>query len=120
MLPLFLLISLLLIAENINIQVSPNVLNLQSNGVVVTIHTDIAYSDVDASSVKLNGVLIQSWKADNQGNFVAKFNMDDIKDLPGLMIGEYNALTLEGLKYSGETFTGTDEILVVNNIRKGK
>ncbi len=30
-------------AEEIEIQVSPNILNLESNGIVVTIHTDIEY-----------------------------------------------------------------------------
>lgn len=63
----------------IMIQVSPNVLNLQNNGQVVTIHTDIAYSDVVGSTVSLNDVTISSYKTDNQGFFVAKFLMDDIK-----------------------------------------
>ena len=109
-----------LLSQDIEIQVSPNILNLQSNGVVVTIHTDVAYSLVDASTVTLNGVVIQSWKADDQGNFVAKFNMDEIKDLPGLEIGEYNTLTLEGSTSSGESFTGSEEVLVINNVPKGK
>ena len=109
-----------LFSQEIEIQVSPNILNLQSNGIVVTIHTDVAYSLVDASTVELNDVEIQSWKADNQGNFVAKFNMDDIKGLPGLKIGEYNILTLDGQTTDGGTFTGSEEVLVINNVPKGK
>lgn len=109
-----------LFSQDIEIQISPNILNLQSNVVVVTIHTDIAYSTVDASTVLLIGVEIQSLKSDNQGNFVAKFNMDDIKDLPGLEIGEYNTLKLEGLTGDGGEFTGSEEILVINNVPKGK
>ena len=108
-----------LFSQDIDIQVSPNILNLQSNGVVVTIHTDVAYSLVDASTVTLNAVEIQSWKADDQGNFVAKFNMDDIKDLD-LDIGEYNTLTLEGITTDDETFSGSEEVLVINNVPKGK
>lgn len=105
--------------EVIEIQVSPNVLNLQNNGVVVTIHTDIPYAAVNGSSVSLNGLEIESWKSDNQGFFVAKFNMDEVKDLDNLEIGEYNTLTLSG-ETGNDTFTGTDEILVINNIPNKK
>jgi len=105
--------------EVIEIQVSPNVLNLQSNGVVVTIHTDIPYSQVSASDVTLNGLEIDSWKADNQGFFVAKFDMDEVKDLEDLEIGSYNTLTLEGSKVSGGTFSGSEDVLVINNVPKG-
>jgi|GEM_PF-401986 len=104
---------------NINIAVAPNVLNLQNNGQVVTVHTDLPYSSVAGATVTLNGVEISGWKSDNQGNFVAKFVMQDIKNLP-LNIGELNTLTLTG---TGETvsggsfsFTGAADILVVNNI----
>lgn len=106
--------------EVIEIQVSPNILNLQSNGVVVTIHTDIPFSQVDAQSVSLAGVEIDSWKSDNQGFFVAKFDMDVIKDIESLVIGEYNTLTLDGLKYSGDEFTGSEDVMVINNISSGK
>ena len=108
------------VCQDIEIQVSPSILNLQSNGVVVTIHADIAYADVDASTVALNGVEIDSWKADNIGYFVAKFDMDDIKGLEGLRIGEYNTVTLSGSTIDGELFTGSEDVLVINNIPKGK
>lgn len=105
--------------EVIDIQISPNVLNLQNQGQVVTIHTDIPYWTVLGSSVSLNGVEIASWKADAQGYFVAKFVMSAIKNLP-LNIGEMNTMTLDGSKTDGETFTGSSEILVVNNVPSGK
>ena len=91
----------------IEIHFSPNVLNLQNQGQVVTIHTDIPYYTVEAETVYLNDVEIQSWKADNQGNFVAKFNMDAIQGLESLIVGEYNTFTLVGTCYDGSTFTGT-------------
>ena len=101
--------------EEITIDVAPNVLNIQSEGQVVTVHTDIAYWDVDVSAVFLNGVLISSWKADNRGNFVAKFLMDDIKFLGGLIIGDYNTLTLIGdTSYYDGAFSGKQEIKVIN------
>ena len=105
------------IVINITIDVAPNVLNLQNKGTVVTVHTDVAYSLVAATSVYLNGVLIQSWKADDRGNFVAKFNMEAIKDLP-LVINGYNTLTLTGYLTTGEQITGSQQIKVVNNLPK--
>lgn len=105
--------------ETIEIQVSPSTLNLQNNGQVVTVHTDIAYWLVEAETVSMNGVEIDSWKADDRGNFVAKFVMEAIVGLP-LDIGEYNDLTLEGVKYDGTTFTGTDQVMVIDVAKKGK
>ena len=102
-------------AFDIVIDVAPNVLNLQNNGQVVTVHTDISYGLVQASTVYLNNVAIDSWKSDLQGNFVAKFVMDEIKDLP-LDIDEYNTLTLVGLTTNNETFSGSQDILVINNL----
>ena len=99
----------------IEIQVSPNVLNILSKGEVVTVHTDIGYSAVAGSTVTLNGVEISHWKSDNRGNFVAKFLMEEIKGLEGLDIGGMNTLTLEGETVSGETFSGSTDILVVKN-----
>ena len=105
-------------AFEITIDVAPNVLNLESQGVVVTVHTDIAYWDVDVSAVFLNGVLISSWKADNRGNFVAKFLMDEIKTLEGLIIGGENTLTLIGATTSGVAFSGSQEIIVIEIVPK--
>ena len=102
--------------EEIIIDVAPNVLNIQSQGEVVTVHTDIDYWDVDVSAVFLNGVLISSWKADNRGNFVAKFLMEDIKTLDGLVIGGYNTLQLVGATKDGEAFSGAQDIKVIDVI----
>jgi hypothetical protein len=107
-------------AYEIAIDVSPNVLNIQSESVVVTIHTDIAYGAVDVSSVFLNGVLIDHWKSDNRGNFVAKFLSDEIKTLDGLITGDYNTLTMVGADTDGGAFIGTQDIMVINNIPAGK
>lgn len=101
------------------IQVSPNVLNLQNNGQVVTVHTNIAYSAVVASSVSLNDVTISSYKADNRGFFVAKFLIDDIKGLP-LDIDALNTLSLEGSTKTGDLFFGTQDILVIDVFQNGK
>lgn len=103
----------------ITIKVAPNVLNLASQGEVVTVHTDLPYSQVVVATVSLNGIEIQSWKSDSRGNFVAKFNMNDIKDLP-LMIDAYNTVTLAGTTVNQQNFSGSQSILVVHNIPQGR
>lgn len=107
-------------AFDIEIDVAPNVLNIQSESTVVTVHTDIAYSSVVGASVYLNGVAIDWWKSDARGNFVAKFDSDEIKSLPGLVIGGFNELTLCGYTKSLEAFSGTQGILVIDNVPAGK
>lgn len=107
-------------AFEILIDVSPNVLNIQSKSTVVTVHTDIAYNLVVGATVYLNGVAIDWWKADDRGNFVAKFVSDEIKTLEGLIIGGYNTLVLSGYTTGGEAFVGTQDIMVKDNIPAGK
>lgn len=102
------------------IDVAPNVLNIQSESNVVTVHTDIAYSLVVGSSVYLNGVLIDHWKSDNRGNFVAKFLANEVKKLDGLIIGDYNTLVLTGYTDDKEAFIGTQDIMVIDVIPNGK
>lgn len=102
----------------IQIQVAPSTLNIQNQGQVVTVHTSIAFRSVDAESVYLNGILIDSWKADNQGNFVAKFLMSEVKDLSLDTPGEYE-LTLTGSTVGGTKFWGTTYITVINILPSG-
>ncbi|MFC1766236.1 hypothetical protein ACFL6U_29695 [Planctomycetota bacterium] len=109
-------------AGEIEIQVSPNVLNLLNNGTVVTVHTNVPFSSVEGSTVTLNGVVISHWKSDNRGNFVAKFDMDEIKDLVEtgeLDLGE-QTLVLTGTTVDGESFTGETNIDIVKNVPKKK
>jgi len=104
-------------AYEIMIDVSPNVLNLQSSGTVVTVHTNMDYNTVIASSVFLNGVPISFYKSDDRGYFVAKFVMDEVKNLP-LIIGELNTLLLLGATDDGLSFTGTQDIKVISVMPK--
>jgi len=104
---------------DIEIDVSPNVLNIQSESTIVTVHTDIAYSLVIGATVFLNDVAIDWWKSDDRGNFVAKFVSDEIKTLDGLIIGEDNTLVLTGYTTGGESFIGTQDILVIDNVPVG-
>ncbi len=102
---------------DIMIQVSPSTLNIQSCGEVVTVHTSIAYSSVVGASVTLNNLPISWWKADNQGNFVAKFEMSEVKalaDTGDLEVPGENEITLVGTTTDGATFTGTESISVID------
>ncbi len=94
----------------IGIDVAPKVLNIESSGTVVTVHTNIKYWQVNAHTVTLNGLEIESWKADNLGFFVAKFEMDEVKGMADdgyLDIPDYYTVRLEG-----ETKPDADGIIV--------
>jgi len=106
-------------AFEIAIEVAPNVLNLQSQGEVVTVHTDIDYDQVYVSAVFLNGLPLSFSKEDNRGFFVAKFLMEEVKGLD-LVIGGYNTLTLVGTTIDGQAFSGAQEIMVVDNVPAGR
>ena len=106
------------------IQVSPATLNIQSAGQVVTVHTSIAYGQVVGGTVTLNDIPISWWKADNQGNFVAKFLMSEVKALAAddlLVVPGENTLTLSGMT-TDETpaeFWGTETITVIDVVPSG-
>ena len=110
---IFIQVPALCFGDEITIDVAPNVLNIKSEGQVVTVHTDIVYGVVVFHTVFLNGVAISSSKADNRGNFVAKFLMEEIKELD-LTTDDYNTLTLLGLTTDGEGFLGEQEIKVIS------
>ena len=101
----------------IAIDVAPNTLNIQSEGQLVTVHTSIAYNSVDGGTVELNGIEISWWKADNQGNFVAKFVMSEVKALAesgDLDVPGENELSLIGYTTEGTEFTGSQVITVID------
>ncbi len=100
---------------SIDIVVSPNVLNLESDGIWVTVHAVIPYSIVVKSEVFLNGIPVEVTKSDSRGELVAKFLFDDVR---GLVRPGTNDLTLTGVTASGQTFSGTDTILVIQQTRK--
>ena len=103
-------------AEEITIEIAPSTLNIQSNGKVVTVHTDIAYSHIDVYTVYLEGVAINSWKADDRGNFVAKFLIDEIKGISGLVINDYNTLKFVALTTYAEPVSvwGEADVMVID------
>ncbi len=69
----------------VTIDVAPNVINLGSSSTWVTVHTDIAFTVVNTTSVVLNvgsGTVSNDFCfADERGNLVAKFDMNAVKAL---------------------------------------
>lgn len=104
---------------NITINVTPNVINIQSKSSVITVHTNIDYDVIVGSSVKLNGIEINSWKADDRGNFVAKFLSDEVKSLDNLVIGGLNEIILTGITVDEKQFIGRQEIKIISIVPTG-
>lgn len=96
------------------IRIAPETLNLSSDGTVVTVHTDILYSEMDVYTVYLANVAISSWKADNRGYFVAKFLMDDVKAIDGLILNDYNIFQLVAVTVGGEPVCGEVDVMVID------
>jgi hypothetical protein len=102
------------IEMEITIRIAPETLNLRSEGTVVTVHTDVPYSDIDVYSVYLSGVPIKSWKADDQGNFVAKFSMDSVKAIDGLVLNDYNELKFVAVTLHDVVVWGEADVMVID------
>lgn len=102
-------------SQEIAIQVSPNTLNLDSEGTWVTVHATIPFSAVDLGSVTLtaNGadVAISSFYADARGDLVTKSSIDAVK---GKVDVGSATFTLSGLSKTGEPFSGSDTIRVID------
>jgi len=102
-------------STEVTIVVSPSTVALESQGVWVTVHAEIPYSVVVGLTVSLNGIPVDVTKADNRGELVAKFALDDVKDI--LEVGTAT-LTLSGMTSADEPFTGTDTIQVISGGKK--
>ena len=103
--------------NNIEVVVSPNVLNLESSGGDFTIHADIKYHadlDVEVYLNKKDSVPVLSTSADSRGDLVVKCDILYIKEMvtEGSTTFRLNVYTEDGVLYSG-----TDTIDVVS---KGK
>ena len=90
--------------NTIDIVVSPHVLNIESNGGSISIHTDIGFGLVEDTTVKVNGQEIEviSTFADDCGNLVVKCSTDEVK---GIVIYDESAdfvLTCNSGSYIGE------------------
>jgi len=99
----------------IDIVVSPNVLNLESNGGSISVHTDISYVAEAEVNLEVNGTTIDDINTfpDNCGNLVVKCSIDTVK---AIVANETEATFILTVSYDGETYTGTDTIMVIQVI----
>ena len=100
--------------DEVRITVSPKSLAISSVGNKVTIHSNIPAGTVNVSTLELSidgiGSLAPiSTFADDRGNLVAKFGMNDVKSMVTVPRAEF---TLTGVYFSGGSFSATDVIKV--------
>ena len=101
--------------ETIDIQVSPNVLNLESSGGTFTIHADTKYDTDQDVIVYLNNdmdsVSVLSTFADSRGDLVVRCDIQDVKE----RVAEGSVtITLTVRTEDGVLHSGTDTIDIIN------
>ena len=101
--------------NTIDMVVSPNVLNIESNGGSISIHTDIDYVSEADTTVEVNGTEIEviSTFTDNCGNLVVKCDIDEVK---GIVKDAYFADFVLTCNYNGGVYTGSDSVPVIRVI----
>jgi hypothetical protein len=101
----------------VDITIAPKTLSLDSAASCdeggVTVHADIPYSDVDHSTLELEGVPVLSTKPDGRGNLVAQF---DRAEILAIVAPPSATLTLTGATVDGTPIAGSDTIRVVDPI----
>ncbi len=97
----------------IEITISPRTLSLGSlsgSNTGVTVHADVPLSEVDTTTLELEGIPVVYAKSDNHGDLVAKFDRDDVC---AVVAPPSATLTLIGCKLDGTPIAGSDTISVV-------
>ena len=112
-------------AFEITINVSPNIINLNSDDHEFGIHTNVAYSivNIEDETVALvcpndSEILPTICYADSRGNLVAKFNTSDLENDCKPNIGERITLELVGETNSEsiEYFSGDGGVLIIDKL----
>ena len=101
--------------STIDMVVSPNVLNIESKGGSISIHTDIGYVSPDDATLEVNGTEVEriSTFVDNCGNLVVKCSISTVKVI---VEGSEEAVFVLTAGYNGGVYTGTDTIKVIQVI----
>jgi len=87
----------------IDMEVSPHVLNIESNGGSISIHTDIGFGFVEDATVEVNGEEIEviSTFADDCGNLVVICDIEEVKEIVKDDESANFVLTCNGGDYTG-------------------
>jgi hypothetical protein len=102
--------------NSIDVVVSPNVLNLESFGGSVSLHTDFAYSRVGSVALTVNGaeVLPIFTFADDRGQLVVKCSMATVEAIVEMVEPGEATFDLTVTGTDGLTYSGTDTIKVIS------
>ena len=107
------------VADEIDVKVSPHTINLASKGAWITVHVAVPYNLVDRDHLELcvdgNPVAVAWSKADDRGDFVAKLNIQAVKDLVAPPTATF---TVDGIARDGTVFFGSDTVKVVNGTKR--
>lgn len=91
--------------NSIEVVVSPNVLNLESYGGSVSLHTDIGYDvDLDLDFTVEGEPVVSFWtKSDNRGQLVVKCSVEAVEDMAGVSEATFvlTVITPDGTEYEG-------------------
>ncbi len=97
--------------DPLGVAVSPQTLILsQTQGGTVTVHTAILARDVNAGSLKLNGIAVSWTHVDSRGQIVGEFDETAVK---AIVAPPEAVLTLTGTMKSGAEFSGSDTVRVI-------
>lgn len=101
--------------NTIDMVVSPEVLNLESNGGSISVHTDIGYVAPSDAILEVNGIPVDNIYTftDSRGNLVVKADINVVKNM--VVAGEEAVFVLT-CDYEGETYTGSDSVPVIQVI----
>ncbi len=94
--------------------VSPSTISMDSKGVWVTVHAAVPFSLVNDATVTLNDIPVEATFADDRGDLVAKFYLNNVRAL--VESGTKSlTLTLVAVDSSGTVvFSGSDIVRVVD------
>ena len=96
----------------IDMVVSPNILNLESNGGSVHIHTDIGYVPAEDATLEVNGTEVEDLVTfvDSRGNLVVMCSIDTVKDI---VVDDTSADFVLTCLYNDGVYTGYDSVPVI-------
>ena len=99
----------------IDMVVSPQVLNIESNGGSISIHTNIGFVSIADTTVEVDGkeIKVEATFTDNCGNLVVKCDIDEVK---GIVINDESAVFVLACNYSDGVYTGSDSVPVIRVI----
>ena len=101
---------------DINMVVSPNVINLESNGGSISVHTDIPYMGISNVILEINEKPVDtSTFQDNCGNLVVKADINDVKDIDTVTAGTYADFVITCNSY-GTPCIGSDTVPIIQVI----